>query len=90
MCMLLSTVISRFTSQEQQRWLQAVQKRLGATTKTLASLKAIKMMGMERRVQVLVSNLRLDEMRAAKTFRKLLSLTAVLCKSPFIRCALPE
>lgn len=81
MCTLLSTALSRLTSKEQQKWLQAVQKRLGATQKMLASLKAIKMMGMERRVHRLVSNLRLDEMTAAKTFRKLLSLTAVLCKS---------
>ena len=78
--MLLSSAISRSASQEQQKWLLAVQKRLRATQEMLSSLKAIKMMGMERRVHRLVSNLRLDEMRAAKTFRKLLAITAVLCE----------
>jgi hypothetical protein len=71
-CMLLSSVISKLASREQQKWLNAVQTRLRATQKMLSSLKAIKMMGMEGRVRRLVSNLRIDEMRAAKPFRKLL------------------
>ncbi|KAK3293679.1 putative multidrug resistance protein MDR [Chaetomium fimeti] len=77
-CMLLSSVISKSASRAQQKWLNAVQSRLRATQKMLSSLKAIKMMGMESRVHGLVSSLRLDEMRAAKPFRKLLTMTAVL------------
>ena len=84
--MLLSTVISKSASREQQKWLHAVQMRLRATQKMLSSLKAIKMLGMESRVHRLVSNLRLAEMKAAKPFRKLLTITAVLCEypSPFL------
>lgn len=88
-CVLLSTVISKYASREQQKWLHAVQTRLRATQKMLSSLKAIKMMGMEMRVHRLVSNLRLDEMKAAKPFRKLLTITAALCEysSPFLPAA---
>jgi len=77
-CMLASSAISRVTSQQQQVWLQAVQKRLAATQKMLSTLKAIKMIGMEKRVSLMVSGLRVDEMAAAKLFRSLLALSAML------------
>ncbi len=80
--MLLSAAISRSSSREQQKWLQVVQTRLAATKKMLSALKSIKMMGMESRVHALISTLRIDEMRTAKPFRKLLTATAVLCKPP--------
>lgn len=79
-CMLASLAISRITSKQQQVWLRAVQKRLAATQKMLSALKAIKMMGAEKRVSGLVSGLRVDEMAAAKLFRTLLAVSAMLCE----------
>lgn len=43
-------------------------------------MKAVKMMGVDTKVRRLINDLRISEMKAAKTFRLLLMITVVLCK----------
>ncbi|KAK0651013.1 P-loop containing nucleoside triphosphate hydrolase protein [Cercophora newfieldiana] len=77
-CMAVTSTISRSMAEQQGAWLLAVQTRLQATQKMLSDLKAIKMMGMEKRMSDLVSTLRVNEMAAARPFRSLLAASSII------------
>ena len=53
-------------------WLEAIEKRISATTTMLGSMKRIKMCGLGDTVFETVHNLRLKELRISKRFRRVL------------------
>ncbi|KAF2177348.1 hypothetical protein K469DRAFT_755155 [Zopfia rhizophila CBS 207.26] len=62
-----SLVIAR-----QALWLQAIERRIGATSTMLAAMKGVKMCGLTDSLLQNLHQLRVDEMRIAKKFRALL------------------
>jgi hypothetical protein len=64
---------------QQGVWLGAVEKRIGATKKMLASIKAIKMMGAGQIVAEALERLRRLEFAASRMFRALIVGTLISC-----------
>ena len=73
--LLGSAVVTSLVVKRQGLWLEAIERRLGATTTMLGSMKRVKMCGL---TDVLFDNihyLRLEELRISKPFRRLLIAT---------------
>ncbi|KAH8659368.1 putative ATP-binding cassette transporter [Tricladium varicosporioides] len=85
----LSMSIGKLSGPQQKKWLEATEKRINETKNMLASLKAIKMTGANKRVSSTVKALRLTEFHESKLFRNLmvagvLSAYATLTLAPIL------
>ena len=67
-----SVFVMNLVVQRQGVWLEAIEKRISATTTILGSMKRIKMCGLADTIFDNVHNLRLTELRVSEGFRKLL------------------
>lgn len=56
----------------QAMWLEAIEKRISATSSMLGSMKGIKMCGLRDTLLASMQKLRVDELRISRGFRKLL------------------
>jgi hypothetical protein len=56
----------------QAMWLEAIERRISATTSMLGSMKGIKMLGLQSSLLRLVHGLRMEELDISRKFRKLL------------------
>jgi hypothetical protein len=63
----------------QQAWFAAMQNRIKPTSQMLTSFKAVKMLGADERIRILIQYLRNIEIKAAKPFRNLLVQKVILC-----------
>ena len=61
-----------FVMAHQALWLEAIERRISATSAMLGSMKGIKMCGLKHTLITNLQNLRKDEMNISKKFRKLL------------------
>ncbi|KAK4133595.1 P-loop containing nucleoside triphosphate hydrolase protein [Trichocladium antarcticum] len=61
-----------FIMSRQAMWLEAIEKRISATSAMLASMKGIKMCGLKDTLLASMQQLRVDELRISKKFRKLI------------------
>ncbi|KAE8346672.1 hypothetical protein BDV24DRAFT_147346 [Aspergillus arachidicola] len=61
-----------FVMSRQAMWLEAIERRISSTTSMLASMKGIKMLGLSDLLMTCIHNLRLNELRISRNFRKLL------------------
>ncbi|KAG5930350.1 hypothetical protein E4U42_001865 [Claviceps africana] len=71
LCLSIGIPISSAAGNAQVPWLEAIEKRLAVTTKTLGSMKSIRMAGLTDTIQELISTLRAKEIRASRFFRLL-------------------
>jgi ATP-binding cassette subfamily C (CFTR/MRP) protein 1 len=56
----------------QAMWLEAIEKRITATTAMLSAMKGVKMCGLTDTLSKSLQDLRVDELRISRKFRKLL------------------
>ena len=70
-----------FIMSRQAMWLEAIEKRISATSAMLASMKGVKMCGLKDTLLVSLQKLRVDELRISKKFRKLIIWNMVFGKS---------
>ena len=56
----------------QAMWLEAIERRIAATTSMLSAMKGVKMCGLTEVLSKTLQDLRVDELRISKKFRKLL------------------
>lgn len=56
----------------QAMWLEAIEKRITATTAMLGAMKGVKMSGLTNILYNTIQNLRREELQISKRFRKLL------------------
>ena len=61
-----------FIMSRQAMWLEAIERRISATSAMLSNMKGIKMCGLSETLLQSLQKLRVDEMRISKGFRKLL------------------
>lgn len=61
-----------FIMSRQAMWLEAIEKRISATAAMLSSIKGIKMCGLGETLLNSLQNLRVDELRISKRFRRLI------------------
>ncbi|KAF4630786.1 hypothetical protein G7Y89_g7350 [Cudoniella acicularis] len=67
-----SIVASGLVMQRQALWLQAIEKRITATTAMLGAMKGIKICGLTDIVTKMLQDFRVNELRISKKFRKIL------------------
>jgi ATP-binding cassette subfamily C (CFTR/MRP) protein 1 len=67
----------------QALWLEAIERRISATTAMLNSMKGVKMCGLTDVLRDDLQQLRVDEMDISKKFRKLLIWTMFFCEQPW-------
>ncbi|KAH6623990.1 ABC transporter [Chaetomium sp. MPI-SDFR-AT-0129] len=70
---LLGSIFAmNFIMSRQAMWLEAIEKRISATSAMLSSMKGVKMCGLKDTLLTNLQQLRVDEMRISKKFRRLL------------------
>ncbi|KAK4170055.1 hypothetical protein QBC43DRAFT_329617 [Cladorrhinum sp. PSN259] len=70
--LLGSLVAMNFIVSRQAMWLQAIERRISATSSMLNSMKGVKMCGLKDTLLNSIQKLRVDELRISKKFRKLI------------------
>jgi hypothetical protein len=78
-----SIVAMNFVMSSQAAWLEAVERRISATSAMLASMKGIKMSGLKQTLFDNLQKLRAEELHISKRFRKLMIWTMAFCKYTF-------
>jgi hypothetical protein len=68
----------------QAMWLEAIERRIAATTAMLSSMKGVKMCGLTDTLSQTLQNLRVEELTISKRFRKLLIWNMAFSKISFI------
>lgn len=71
----------------QAMWLEAIEKRITATTAMLSAMKGVKMCGLTDTLSKTLQELRVDELRISRKFRKLLIWNMTFGKSPTNNCS---
>ncbi|KAK4224363.1 hypothetical protein QBC38DRAFT_18446 [Podospora fimiseda] len=67
-----SLVAMNFIVSRQAMWLEAIERRISATSSMLNSMKGVKMCGLKDTLLCSLQKLRVDELRISKKFRKLI------------------
>ncbi|KAK4201212.1 putative ABC transporter [Triangularia verruculosa] len=70
--LLGSMVAMNFIVSRQAMWLEAIERRISATSAMLSSMKGVKMCGLKDTLMASMQKLRVDELRISKRFRKLI------------------
>jgi hypothetical protein len=77
----MNSIMSR-----QAMWLEAIERRISATSAMLSSMKGIKMCGLKDTLMLSLQKLRVDELRISKKFRKLIIWNMVFGKLSPEKC----
>ncbi|KAF2842938.1 hypothetical protein M501DRAFT_1005649 [Patellaria atrata CBS 101060] len=70
--MVGSLIVTSLVMARQQLWLEAIERRIAATTAMLGAMKGVKMCGLTEILQKNIHDLRVEELQISKKFRKLL------------------
>lgn len=71
LCLVIGIPIATAAGNAQVPWLEAIEQRLAVTSKTLGTMKAIRMAGLTNTIHKIISSLRTKEIRASRLFRLL-------------------
>ncbi|KAI8961197.1 putative ABC multidrug transporter [Daldinia sp. FL1419] len=77
-------VLARFTGKGQRRWMAAVQKRVGLTSRVIGRMKNIKLSGLTRPIAHVVEKLRVEELKVGQDFRILFLIAGVFAYIPLL------
>jgi hypothetical protein len=78
---LLGSIFAmNFIMSRQAMWLEAIEKRISATSAMLSSMKGVKMCGLKDTLLSSLQQLRVDELRISKRFRRLIIWNMVFGK----------
>lgn len=83
-CLLLGLPLASAAGNAQVPWLEAIEERLSATAKALASLKPMKMMGLTDVVSERIAQSRLDEIQASRRHRILSIFLSIFSTFQFL------
>ncbi|KAI0376568.1 P-loop containing nucleoside triphosphate hydrolase protein [Hypomontagnella monticulosa] len=91
-CLVLTTILARFTGPRQKAWMEKIQKRVGLTTNVIGQMKHLKISGLAAPVEESIQSMRVDELKTGAKFRMIMILSAVigytpLCISPVMTFA---
>lgn len=75
--------------QRQALWLEAIERRIAATSAMLDSMKGVKMGGLTDVLREDLQRLRVEEMENSKGFRKLMIWTMMICQYIYSCCIAP-
>ncbi|KAI0178732.1 ABC multidrug transporter [Hypoxylon sp. FL1284] len=74
----------RFIGDGQKRWMAGVQRRVGLTSSVIANMKNIKISGLTEPITRFVEKLRVEELQAGSSFRKLLLTSGTFAYIPLL------
>ncbi|KAJ5279506.1 ABC transporter [Penicillium angulare] len=74
--------ISFYLKDAQVKWIEKVQKRLRATSAMLGDMKAVKMLGLSRKMLPLIQDLRIEEINTSHSYRKYFIAMIMLSLTP--------
>ncbi|KAJ5107116.1 ABC transporter [Penicillium angulare] len=74
--------ISFYLKDTQVKWIEKVQKRLRATSAMLGDMKAMKMLGLSRKMLTLIQDLRIEEINTSHSYRKYFIAMIMLSLTP--------
>ncbi|KAK6081032.1 ABC multidrug transporter [Seiridium cupressi] len=80
----LTIYVSPMAKASQGAWFSKVQKRVGITSKMLGHMKSIKMSGLAQMLASSISQMRREEIQAARPFRMIMVSTAALAQVPVL------
>ncbi|KAB5515468.1 P-loop containing nucleoside triphosphate hydrolase protein [Coniochaeta sp. 2T2.1] len=66
--------LAKYIGQAQKRWVRGIQTRVDVTASVLGSMKEVKMLGFSDVVAKIVQDLRVEELKLSKRYRKLICL----------------
>jgi ATP-binding cassette subfamily C (CFTR/MRP) protein 1 len=72
--------------QRQALWLEAIERRIAATSAMLESMKGVKMCGLTDVLRDDLQRLRVDELDISKKFRRLMIWTMMICQYAYVNC----
>ncbi|KAF2155055.1 ABC transporter [Myriangium duriaei CBS 260.36] len=78
----MTLAVASLTTKRQMAWMKAIEKRIGTTTAMLGSIKSIKMTGITSKISSTIHQLRLDEIKAARSFWLLGVFTSTVALVP--------
>lgn len=81
-----SIVATGLVMSRQAMWLEAIERRITATTAMLSAMKGVKMSGLTNILFTTIQDLRREELRISKRFRKLLIWNMAFSKFPLSPC----
>ncbi|KAG6008111.1 hypothetical protein E4U21_004993 [Claviceps maximensis] len=70
-CLAVGIPLANATGNAQVPWLEAIEKRLAVTSRTLGTMKSIRMAGLTEPIYNIISSLRAKEVQASRLFRLL-------------------
>ncbi len=73
-------IVAAYASGRQKIWLEASQRRVGATAAMLSDIRGMKMTGLSSQLSENINKLRMEEIRLSKVYRRLLVTVVSLCK----------
>ncbi|KAL0930703.1 ABC transporter [Colletotrichum truncatum] len=81
-CTAASMVVAKLTGKRQTLWMGSIHKRVGATTKAIADIKALKISGMSGSIAAKISDMRLKELNAGGHWRLMLLAAGLIALTP--------
>lgn len=72
--------------ERQQRWLQAIQNRVQATSEMLKNMKEVRLGGLQELMADKLRGLRAKEVSESTPFKRALTLIVTFCESHQIKC----
>lgn len=82
---MAATKVASLSTEQQRIWIRSIQKRIEETATILGSVKAVRMLGLDKRSTDSLRGLRKLEIERAKRFRTLTVVTVGLCKLMYPR-----
>lgn len=81
-CVILSTILGRYTGAWQKAWMEKIQKRVGLTASVVGQMKHIKISGLAAPVEESIQQLRVDELESGSQYRMVMCYSGVISYTP--------
>lgn len=77
---ILTSQLARLIGKRQKLWLEAVEARLKPTIRILGCMKEVKMYGIGDKIERTLQSLRINELKIARGYRRIVVLALACCK----------
>lgn len=81
-CVVLSTILARYTGPWQKAWMEKIQKRVGLTASVIGQMKHLKISGLAAPVEESIQSLRVDELETGSQYRMVIVFSGVISYTP--------
>ncbi|KAI1762775.1 P-loop containing nucleoside triphosphate hydrolase protein [Hypoxylon sp. FL1150] len=81
-CVVLSTILGRYTGRWQKAWMEKIQKRVGLTASVIGQMKHIKISGLAAPVEESIQKLRVHELESGSQYRMVMCYSGVISYTP--------